>query len=264
MALYQVDFYSAELAKVTNFNVVLPNDVYPGMMAGNPNYNRGMKTLYLLHGYSGAAKDWLLESNVQNMAIKYNMAIIMPSGDNSFYLDGKGTGKAYCQFVGKELIEYTRKAFGLSDKKEDTFVGGLSMGGFGAIHTGYMFPNTFGKIVALSSAYIIHKVKDIKEDFKDAIADYYYYTSVFGELEKLNTSVNNPEYLYLKMKEEKQDIPPIYMACGTEDFLLEENRAFHNFLLKENADVLYTEDPGVHDWKFWNEHLEPSIQWLLA
>ncbi len=264
MALFQVDFYSRALARTTTFHVIIPNDVQPEMTVTNDNYRRKMKTLFLLHGYSGSSKDWLLGSLAQEMAAKYNLAIIMPSGDNSFYLDGKGTGKAYCQYVGKELVEYTRRVFQLSEEKEDTYIGGLSMGGFGAIHTGLYFPEIFGKVVGLSSALIIHNIANIKEDHQDFIADYHYYASTFGDLEQLINSVNNPEYLIQKNKEEKIPNPPIYMACGTEDFLIEENRAFHQFLVSEGVDVTYIESPGIHNWEYWNRYLEPSIQWLLA
>jgi S-formylglutathione hydrolase FrmB len=234
------------------------------MKEGNENYNRKMKTLFLLHGYSGSSKDWLLGSPVQELALKYNMAVIMPSGDNSFYLDAKGTGRAYCKFVGQELVDYIRNTFNIAMDKEDTFIGGLSMGGFGAIHTGLFYPETFGKIVALSSALIIRKIMNITEDFTDAIADYDYYTSVFGNLDELENSVNNPEYLVKKLKEENKKIPDIYMACGTEDFLIEDNREFYKFLKDEEVDVKYIESPGAHTWDFWSSNLEPSIQWLLS
>lgn len=138
------------------------------------------------------------------------------------------------------------------------------MGGFGAIHTGLYYPETFGKIVGLSSALIIHNIKNKTEEFVDAIADYAYYSSVFGDLDKLEDSVNNPEYLIKELKRENKAIPALYIACGTEDFLIEENRAFHKSLLEENVKVEYIESPGIHDWKFWNTYLEPSIQWLLS
>jgi len=263
MALFQTSFYSKALSKITNCEVLLPNDVHPGMIAGNEHYKREMKTLYLLHGYSGLSKDWLLGSNIQELSVKYNLAVVMPSGDNSFYLDGKGTGKAYCQFVGQELVEYMRKTFGLSEKKEDTCIGGFSMGGFGAIHTGLAYPDTFGKIIALSSALITHKMKDITPGFDNGLADYDYYVSVFGDLTKIEESVNNPEYLLRRLKEEGKDIPFIFMACGTEDFLIEDNRAFHQFLLQQKVDVHYLESQGIHNWTFWNQYLEPAIEWLL-
>lgn len=263
MAIFQVDFNSNSLARSTCFQVLLPNDAPSYMTDGNENYNRKMKTLFLLHGYSGASKDWLYGSSVQELAGKYNMAIVMPTCENSFYLDGKGTGRAYCRFVGQELVDYVRNTFNLSSNKEDTFIGGLSMGGFGAIHTGLYYPETFGKIVALSSALIVHNIKNKSEDFKDFIADFAYYTSVFGDLDKLETSVNNPEQLVRTLKAEDKSIPAIYMACGTEDFLISENRAFHQFLMNEEVPVEYIESPGVHNWEFWSYYLEPSIQWLL-
>jgi putative tributyrin esterase len=263
MAFMQVDFFSNALMRTTSFNIILPNDVSP-MFADPKHYTRGMKTLFLLHGYCGNNKDWILYGNAMDIASKYNMAIVLPTGENSFYLDAKGTGKAYCRHVGEELVEYVRKTFGLSDKKEDTYIGGFSMGGFGAIHTALAYPNTFSKAIGLSSALIIHNIKGIKEEFKDTHADYDYYTSVFGDLSKLETSVNNPEYLILKLKEGGQAIPKLYIACGTEDFLIKENRAFHEFLQKEKVDVEYIESPGVHDWVFWNKYLEPSVQWALS
>ncbi len=264
MGLFQVDYYAKTLAKNTNFSAVIPNDIPQMMTAGNDCYQRKTKVLFLLHGYSGGCRDWLLGARVTDLATKYNIAIVMPSGDNSFYLDGKGVGRAYCQFVGQELVDYVRSTFGLSAGKEDTYIGGLSMGGFGAIHTGLTYPNTFGKIMALSSALIIHKIENLKEGFKDTIADYEYYTSVFGDLSKLSHSVNNPEVLIKELKEKNQAIPSIYMACGTEDFLIKENREFHQFLQKEKVPVTYIESPGAHDWNFWSQHLEPSIQWMLG
>lgn len=264
MALFQADYYSKSLAKSTCFHIILPNDVPPEMIKGNVNYERKMKLLFLLHGYSGSSKDWLLGSSVNELAVKYNLAVVMPSGDNSFYLDGKGTGRDYCRYVGQELVEYVKKTFNISVDREDTYIGGLSMGGFGAIHTGLYYPETFGKIVALSSALIINNIKNKTENFKDAIADYDYYTLVFGKLDQLENSDNNPEYLIKKLKAENKIIPKIYMACGTEDFLLKENRAFYSFLRSESVDVEYIESPGAHTWEFWNAYLEPSIKWLLG
>ncbi len=265
MAILQVDFYSRALSKITNFYMVIPNDGPPQMATGNECYQRNTKVLYLLHGFSGAGKDWMLGSPVQEMAAKYNMAIVMPSGDNSFYLDAKGTGRAYCRFVGQELVDYVRMTFGLSYKREDTYIGGFSMGGFGAIHTALAYPDTFGKLMALSSALITRKMINKKEeDIKDGIADYDYYVSTFGDLSMLEHSVNHPEFLIHKLKEEKREVPGIYMACGTEDFLIEDNREFHRFLQEEDVPVTYVEGPGIHNWAFWNQYLEPSIQWMLS
>ncbi len=264
MALLHINFFSKSLSKITEFYMFLPNDLQPMMVEGNPHYERPTKTLYLLHGFSGNAADWMTGSQAQEMAVKYNLAIVMPQGDNSFYLDAKGTGRAYGTFVGEELVAYVGKTFGLSDRREDLYIGGLSMGGFGAIHTGLKYSETFGHIFALSSALIIYDIKGRKPDVFDGIADFDYYTATFGDLDQVEHTENNPEYLVKQHKEQGLRIPPIYMACGSEDFLLNVNHLFRDFLIKEQVDVTYHESPGIHDWKFWNQYLEPAIEWMLG
>ena len=263
MAFGEFEFFSDSLSRVVSFDILLPNDSQEYFIKDNENYNREMKTLVLLHGYSGGSKDWLVGSKIEELSKVYNIAVVLPNGENSFYLDGRGTGKKYGTYVGEELINYTRKVFGLSNKKEDTYVGGLSMGGFGAIHTALKYNNTFSKAVALSSALIIHEVKNRDESFNNHVADYYYYDSVFGNLNELENSENNPEELIRRLKGKNEEIPSIFMACGKQDFLIEENRAFHKFLIDNNVNTYYEETDGEHNWEFWSRYLEPSIKWLL-
>lgn len=258
MAFAKVDFFSQSLKRVTTFYALIPNDS-PDLKNNGP-----FKTLYLLHGYSGGNADWLLNSAISDLSNRYNLAVIMPSGENSFYLDSKGTGKAYGQFTGCELVDYTRRLFNLSKNREDTFTGGLSMGGFGALHTAIKYNRTFGKTFALSSALIINGIKNMKEGEGNGVADYDYYYSTFGDLTKLDESENNPEFLVKSHLKAGEPLPEIYMSCGTEDFLLEANREFKAFLEKSGVPFEYTEAPGVHDWYYWNAHLEPALKWLTG
>lgn len=263
MSLIQVNTYSIALSRTTTFHILLPNDVPPELCADNQNYERPMKSLYLLHGFSGNTTDWMMGSLIQELSLKYHLAVIMPSGENSFYLNGKGIGRAYETYTGVELVDYCRKTFGLSDKKEDTVIGGLSMGGFGAIHTALKYPETFGKMFGLSSALIVGKIKGMQPGTVDEIADYDYYSQVFGDLNRLDSSENNPEYLVTERRKKGDTIQPVFLACGTEDFLIQENREFRDFLLNAGVDVTYRESAGIHEWKFWNEYLEPAIQWAV-
>ena len=182
MSLLQVNTYSLALSRIVTFHVILPNDLPPEMTAGNPYYERPMKTLYLLHGFSGNTTDWLTGSLIQELAGKYNLAVVLPSGENSFYLNGKGTGRAYETFTAEELMDYCKRTFGFSDKPEDNFIGGLSMGGFGAIHTALKYPERFGKMFGLSSALVVNGIKSMEPGANDGIADYDYYTQIFGDL----------------------------------------------------------------------------------
>ena len=114
MALFSVDFYSKSLFRPVNFKLFVPNDVPPEMKMGNTYYERPTKILVLLHGYNGGNLDWALYSNASEISSKYNLAVILPSGENSFYLDSEATGHKYATFVGQELIDYVRNTFHLS------------------------------------------------------------------------------------------------------------------------------------------------------
>lgn len=264
MALIKADFFSQSLKRVVPINVLIPNDLPDELKIGNERYyEREPKTLYLLHGYTVCCNEWLLNSMIYELSGKYNLAVVMPSGDNSFYIDGIGAGKLYGEYTGRELVSYTKKLFGLSAKREDTFIAGLSMGGFGALRNALKYNHTFSKVAALSSALIVNNIKNMKEGFADQIADYHYYKSVFRDLTTLDTSDSNPEYLLSELVKNSDEIPEIYMACGTEDFLINENREFKAFLDKHGISVNYVEGEGVHDWVYWNRHLEPAIRWML-
>ena len=158
----------------------LPNDMRTDIpQEENPYAARKMRTLFLLHGYTGDAGNWVPEEIAQ----KYNFAIVIPNGENAFWLDGLSTGHQFASFLGKELPEYLRKTFGLAGSAEETYIMGLSMGGFGALHTAFAYPEVFGKVSALSSALIVHKIAHMKEDGGNEVANYAYYHECFGDLE---------------------------------------------------------------------------------
>ena len=263
MATGRLRYYSLAQMGQVNITYVLPVDVPEMMMGDNPHYKRPMKTLYLLHGFSGNESDWQYNGVAEDIAFQYNLAVIMITTGNNFYLDRKATGCQFGTFAGQEVVDFTRKLFGLSDKKEDTLIAGLSMGGFGALHTGLAYPETFGGIVALSSALIIHELAAMKPGQNNEMANYEYYREVFGELEGIEETEQNPEYLYKKLKEAGKPIPPIYMAIGTEDFLYGHNQITRKFFEENGANMKYEEGPGIHDWNFWNKYIMTGLDWVL-
>lgn len=263
MALVQFSFFSAALARITNFKIILPNDEPDFIKMGNPHYERPTKLLFLLHGYSGCDTDWLYHTPIQEFSGKYNLAIVLPNGENAFYLDTKETGRKYGTFIGEELVNYVRETFGLSDKMEDTFIGGYSMGGFGALHTALAYNHTFGKVFAFSSALIIHQIAQMEQGTEDGIANYDYYRQIFGDLKEVEQSEMNPEVLIGRIMEENDRLPELYLAVGTEDFLYGHNQDFKQFLEEKQVLFEYHEGEGTHDFVFWNRYLEPAIQWLL-
>ena len=263
MALMRITYFSKALDGQNEFFLVLPNDVPPFMSEGNPHYQRPMKTLVLLHGYSGGAADWVTGSNIQELAVQYHLAVIMPNGRNSFYLNREATGEQFAGFVGEELLDYARRSFHLSGRREDTFIGGYSMGGFGALHTGLAYSHNYSKIAALSSALIIDQLKEMSPENAGPMANYAYYANIFGDLKTAGERDCNPAVLIRQKLEANESIPEIFMACGSEDMLVGTNRAFRDFLKENGITAQYHESPGKHDWKFWNQYLEPAIQWML-
>lgn len=268
MALSQVNFLSEALSRIVTFHIYLPNDTAQEFKENNPHYERPVKTLYLLHGFSGNTMDWIMGSDAMEISRKYNIAIVMPSGENSFYLDRKGTGNAYETFVAKELPDYIEKTYHLPRERENVMIGGLSMGGFGALRLGLKYNRTYSVAFGLSAALIINDIASYtKEELAlgvNAMADYDYYRIVFGDLGKVRDCDINPEYIVKEHLKNGEILPRIFMACGTEDFLIRENREFRDFLMENKADITYCESPGIHEWSFWNEYLEPAVLWAIG
>nr|WP_305137386.1 alpha/beta hydrolase-fold protein [uncultured Schaedlerella sp.] len=265
MAIIQVKFFSNCLMRNVPFTAVLPND---GAFSeyGEPDFITGkMRTLYLLHGYTGDETDYLVNTRVRELSKKYGIAVVMPDGDNSFYVDNPVEKRYFGRYIGEELVEYTRRLFHLSHKREDTFIGGLSMGGYGAMRNGLKYTRNFSKIIALSGAYVPVRIVDsggVPAD--DGISDAAYQCRVFGDPKKIGESDLDPRFIYQELKRNGEEIPKIYMAEGSEDILLKENHTVRDFLKEQNADFVYIEDSGCHDWDFWNKHLEEAFVFLVG
>lgn len=257
MAYINVKINTYSLNRPASFDMFLPND---RMNTESPYSDRPMRTLFLLHGYTMSGWNWIPEY----LSEKYNFAVIAPSGENSFWLDGISVGHKFGTLIGKELPDYLKKTFGLANGAEDTCVMGLSMGGFGALHTALAYPERFGKAAALSSALIVHEVAGMKPGYGNDHANYEYYRECFGEPSEVLTSDANPETLVDRLIGEGKKLPEIYMCCGTEDFLLDRNREFHKFLSDRNVPHEYIETPGNHDFNFWNEHSPRLIEKLFG
>ena len=262
MAFATVKFFSAALKRPVPVNVVIPSDKrMPGTMTttGAGPY----KTLYLLHGVFGNYTDWVNGTRLQALANDHNLCVVMPSGDNKFYCDSTRSGDLYGRFIGEELVDFTRRTFCLSPRREDTFIGGLSMGGFGALVNGLRHPETFGCIAALSSALIKDQILGSVEEPGHDIFTCTQYCTMFDldRVEDYEGSVNDYDFLAEKLAGAPVR-PKIYMACGTEDGLFARNVAFRDKLLALGYDLTWVEGPGVHNWAFWDAYIEKAMDWL--
>lgn len=264
MAIFQVSFMADTLHRTVPIHVILPTDkiYFPGMPqreAGKP-----YKTLYLMHGVIGSDIDWIYGTRIQRWAEERDLAVVMCSGENGFYVDQPWNCTMYGEFVGKELVEFTRKTFPLSHKKEDTYIGGLSMGGYGAIRNGLKYNDTFGAIVAFSSALVVNEdLPHIVENPMFFIDTAEYKHSCFGpDLEAAVKTDVNPKVIVEQMLEEHKEFPKIYMTCGNADSLLTNNQDFSEFLTSKNIEHTFEIGDGGHEWDFWDTYLPRALEWL--
>lgn len=258
MALIQVNFVSKSLMRTVPIQVILPVDKFS--LSDKPlREEKPFKTLYLLHGIFGNYTDWVTNTRIQKWAEAKNLAVVMPSGDNAFYVDDPESGNLYGEFVGRELVQITRRMFNLSRKREDTFIAGLSMGGYGAVHNGLKYHETFSHIATLSGALHLFEPDTVDEAVKAH--------RFLGSAEEAAKSDKNPRVLLARIKElQKADpsvtFPRIYQTCGTEDFLFTVNVRYRKIFEEAGVDLTWDQRPGAHDWDYWDETIRDVLAWL--
>ncbi|MHC5268921.1 alpha/beta hydrolase [Enterococcus sp. LJL98] len=261
MSLVQVNFVSKKLFRSVTFQAIIPVEKVESTADGQTKGR--LKTLYLLHGALGNHLDYLSGTRIQRWAEEKNLAVIMPAGENQFYVDKPEQREYYGRFVAEELVEFTRKMFPLSHKKEDTFIAGLSMGGYGALVNGLKYHETFSHIGAFSPAVFLKDL--LSEDPSSAgsgVFDRGFYENVFGGLKTIEGSDKDYYHLIDESLKNKRALPKIYLPIGTEDFLLDAVRDFHEFLKERAVAITYIEDQGGHEWDFWDTYLKKFLDWL--
>ncbi|MDR0906720.1 MAG: acetylesterase [Oscillospiraceae bacterium] len=260
MAHLTLNFQANSIFRHTTVNVVIPAETMPGMP---PRATPYWKTVYLLHGMTGDATDWESNTALGELAQLTDTAFVMPSGDNSFFLDGESNIAKYSQFIGEELVDFTRRLLPLSPKREDTTIAGLSMGGFGAIHNGLKYHKTFGHIVALSSAITIENAVKIARgemELDELGHNRSYYEGIFGDLNTVLESDKNPATLARLVKNAATDPIDLYFACGWNDKLVRLNREFKAQLDEIGLPYTYEEGAGTHEWAFWTKYLRRGLE----
>lgn len=213
-----------------------------------------VKTLYLLHGYHGDRTDWLLKTNLLRKVEEYPIAVVLPDGLNSFYVNLPST-HYFSDYLCQELPQYLESILPLSDQREDKYIAGLSMGGYGAFRQALNHPEVFGAAASFSG------VMDIRAMYQMHMTTTPV-SHIFGPEDKLGESGNDLFAAARRLSEEKVDVPKLMQLCGTEDPLLEPNRKFAQALKELNIPVMYEESPGAHDWDYWEQCLDKLLNFL--
>lgn len=260
MAILSCNFISRSLGRTVPFTAVLPTINFMQMIDESSEIYTNPKpyrTLYLLHGIGNNHIDWIAGTRIAHYAEEHGLAVIMPAGENRFYTDNNEFDR-YGQYIGSELVRATRAMFNLSHRREDTFIGGLSMGGYGALRNGLKYCDTFGGIIALSSALVVDDAKNAPADAPVFFGRRSYFERVFGDLSQLEGSDNDLRELTRKNAEKTN----MYIACGTEDTLIEKNRELKAFLEQNGVRLTYEEGLGGHEWQFWDTYIQKGVAWI--
>lgn len=253
MALMHVNFFSNVLGMCMNMDVVIPQNT-AGQIGMESGAGETYPTLYLLHGKSDDHTIWQRRTSIERYAAYKNIAVVMPTCHLAWYTDMECGYGRYFTFISKELPEICRGFFPrMSVLREETWIAGLSMGGYGALKTALWESGVFGKAAGLSGSYEIANRGDSP-----------YWNAIFGGAGGTSRKKHTVEYAAEKLIAEGREKPQIYMACGTEDGLLGENRKLRDFLKEKKFDITYKEAPGNHTWEFWDDEIKPALDWLTA
>ena len=248
MALLHIHSYSHILGRSVRVDAVVP-EKKPGPW----------KCLLLLHGLTDDHSIWQRRSSIERYAEERGIAVLMPTTKLGFYANMK-MGERWQDYIFDELLVICRRMIpNLSPAREDNFVAGLSMGGYGALKCALTKADSFSKAAIFSAAVDAYRLAQMPHD--DPPMRENFMLDVFGPVEGIPGSGNDLFHLAGELKENR---PALYIWCGTEDFLYDMNVRMRDHLVKLGYDVTYSESPGGHHWKHWDREIMNALDWMLG
>lgn len=244
MALAEVRFFGNSVGHAATMNVLLPEK------GTGP-----FPVYYLLHGLSDDHSMWARRSNVERFVAEVPMIVVMPSVLRGWYTNSHANPQhAYEDHIIKDVVGFVDRTFPTIARREGRAIGGLSMGGYGALKLAFKYPEMFCSANSHSGAMMtpMWKKEPRKEEFAPILTEC---EAVFGP--KHFGGPNDLEALAKKCSPKLR--PAVRFDCGVDDFLLEHNRHFHAYLTKQKFAHEYEEFAGAHTWDYWDLHVREAI-----
>lgn len=258
MAFIDCKFYSETLGFSASMNVILPQNTESQIGMENVAKAEKYKTLYLLHGLSDDHTIWMRRTSIERYVAPLGIAVVMPAAHRSFYTD-MACGGAYEKFIAEELPSLARSFFPLSDAREDNYIAGLSMGGYGAFKIALNHPDNYCAAASLSGVLNLASLVENTESNKRQD-----FINVFGDTPSIKGTRHDLFHLAKTLKSEGKDIPRLFICCGDEDGLCQGNIAFRDLVEKENIPFTWHEDPGCgHSWDYWDMRIQTVLEWMF-
>lgn len=261
MALIHCVFFSESLGLSSSMIVILPqNTVGQVGMTGKAGHKKH-PVLYLLHGLSDDHTIWSRRTSIERYVANLGLAVVMPAVARSYYTDMNHAadpakyGMRYWTFVSEELPAIVESFFPISDKREDTFAAGLSMGGYGAFKLALARPEKFCAAASLSGALDPQNLLTLRPERASE------HSGIFGGKPIYGTH-NDLYHLARELDRRGTAKPRLFQCCGTEDFLYPDNLKFRDHLKALHVDLTYEDGPGTHEWGYWDTQIQKVLRWL--
>lgn len=258
MALYQGNVFSTSLNMITQLTVLYPD--YPWDIPVDRK-EEAPKVLFALHGATGNASDWVRMTAIEYYARRYNYAVVLPEVQLGFYSNMK-YGYDYLRYVGEELPALVARTFNLNTSRENLFVAGLSMGGYGALKVGLTYPRTFGGIASFSAATDIVRLLKEQKAAPNAMLNNRVLQGVFGEA--LTPTAEDDLFSLLPSVAQMPDRPKYLQTCGTQDFLYEDNQKWKAYVESLGYGHTFLEWKDGHTYPFWDRSAEFAMRFFAG
>lgn len=255
MAYVHCEVTSRALRAVTSVNLILPQDTD---LSYDSSDCSGLPVLYLLHGRSHNYSVWQRYSPIERLAEAYRVAVVMPEAGRSFYTDME-FGQDCLTYVTKELPTICQSLFHISPDPKKRFISGMSMGGYGCLKAAFSCPGSYEACAAFSAVADIQAHVNREPEGSPKKNEY---RAIFG----LDLKIKPEDDLFLlsSLAAPLALKPRVFMACGTEDPLYEQDLLLHSHLERTGYDHEYRQWPGLHDWTFWNEAIVQAFEWMFG
>jgi len=252
VALLRCDFFSDVLGLSTSMTVILPQATSGQIgMTGRDSPGEA-PVLYLLHGLSDDDTTWSRRTSIERYVAPLGLAVVMPQVHRSFYTD-EVHGNRYWTFLSEELPEVVHGFFHLSRRRADTFVAGLSMGGYGAMKWALRDPGRFAAAASLSGALDIARLRQ-HGGWRPELMD-----QIFGDRPVKGT---DDDLFALLDRLDPADAPALWVCCGTGDELLDSHHRLVQALRDRRFPHVSEFGPGEHDWAYWDARIQDVLAWL--
>ncbi len=243
--------------------------------------NRNYPVLYLLHGMTDDYSGWINRGEVHRIAGNAmkngdapEMIIIMPDGlYDAFYINNYDGSVRWEDFFHEEFIPEIENRYRVIGQRNTRAIAGLSMGGYGAMYHGVKHKEIFGAIYAMSAAFL--EVEPMPEeersewerDFHQKIWGPYneegypenYHDHSIQEMFRIMDPVEPPSGPMFSNVEGEVPLPRIFIDCGDDDFLLDENMNLVRIMNSKNVPFEFRVRDGGHTWEYWRSSLKKAL-----